>query len=62
MKGKKITLDEPEQEPADAKVLDLMSRLQASLQQHDKGGARGRKGAKAKTKKTAAPRRRKVAG
>ena len=62
MKGKKITLDEPEQEPADAKVLDLMSRLQASLQQHDKGGARGRKSAKAKSKKGTAPRRRKVAG
>ena len=63
MKGKKITLEEPEHEPADAKVLDLMSRLQASLDQHERGGTRAaRKGAKAKGKKGAPARRRKVAG
>lgn len=37
MKGKKITLAEPDREPADAQVIDLMSRLQESLKQ---GGSR----------------------
>jgi DNA end-binding protein Ku len=36
MKGKKIALPEADAEPGDAKVLDLMARLQASLAQ--KGG------------------------
>jgi DNA end-binding protein Ku len=33
MKGKKAELEEPEGEPADPKVIDLMSRLRASLEQ-----------------------------
>ena len=33
MKGKKATLEEPEREPADAGVVDLMSRLRESLEQ-----------------------------
>lgn len=43
MKGKKITVPEESEEPGDAKVLDLMARLQASLAQ--KGGKRARAGA-----------------
>jgi len=46
MRGKKIKLEEPEGEPVDSGVLDLMSRLKASL---EKGGgkktARGKRGA-----------------
>ena len=50
MKGKKITLEEPDREPADAQVIDLMSRLQESLKQ---GG--NRKGSvRAKSKVAAA--------
>jgi len=58
MKGKKITMPEPETEPADAQVFDLMSRLQASLKE---GKGKGRavrttqKGAAA-TEKPAATR------
>ena len=37
MKGKKIVLEEPDKAPADAQVIDLMSRLQESLKQ---GGSR----------------------
>jgi DNA end-binding protein Ku len=33
MKGKKATLEEPDEEPADPKVVDLMSRLRESLEQ-----------------------------
>jgi len=33
MKGKKVKLEEPEHEPADASVIDLMSRLRESLEQ-----------------------------
>jgi DNA end-binding protein Ku len=33
MKGKKATLEEPDNEPADPKVIDLMSRLRESLEQ-----------------------------
>jgi DNA end-binding protein Ku len=33
MKGKKATLEEPDEGPADPKVIDLMSRLRASLEQ-----------------------------
>ncbi|MDQ6888015.1 MAG: Ku protein [Gemmatimonadota bacterium] len=33
MKGKKIVYDEPAEEPQDTKVVDLMARLQASLEQ-----------------------------
>ncbi|HZJ01597.1 MAG TPA: Ku protein [Gemmatimonadaceae bacterium] len=44
MKGKKPKLEEPEEEPADTGVLDLMSKLRASLEQ----GA-GKKSARRKT-------------
>ena len=43
MKGKKIAVAEETEEPGDAKVLDLMARLQASLAQQ--GGKRGAKSA-----------------
>jgi DNA end-binding protein Ku len=43
MRGKKIKLEEPEGEPVDSGVLDLMSRLKASL---DQGG--GKKTARTK--------------
>ena len=49
MKGKKITVEEPEREPADAQVLDLMSRLKESLKQEKGRGARGAVRAKRKT-------------
>jgi non-homologous end joining protein Ku len=62
MKGKKPKLEEPEHE-RDSGVLDLMSRLRASLEEGSgkKGAVRtkskeiaaGRKPAKAKKKKTA---------
>ncbi len=40
MKGKKAHLEEPEEEPADPKVVDLMSRLRESLEQgRGKGGS-----------------------
>jgi DNA end-binding protein Ku len=59
MKGKKITVPEPEKEPADSQVFDLMSRLQASLKEN-KGKGRAvraaRKGAAA-TEKPARPKR-----
>lgn len=44
MKGKKITLEEPDREPADAQVIDLMSRLQESLKQggNRKGSVRAK--------------------
>jgi DNA end-binding protein Ku len=48
MKGKKAKLEEPDDEPADPKVIDLMSRLRESLEQGraKKSGAktRGRRG------------------
>ena len=50
MKGKKITVPEPEEDTQDTKVVDLMARLQASLEQ---GGAR-RGGSVRARKKTAA--------
>jgi DNA end-binding protein Ku len=63
MKGKKPKLEEPEHEVADSGVLDLMSRLRASLEEGGgkKGAVRakrkevaaGRKPAKAKKKKSA---------
>ena len=53
MKGKKVKLEEPEGEAPDSDVLDLMSRLRASLD----GGA-GKKGAvRAKAKSVAASRK-----
>ncbi len=63
MKGKKPKLEGPEEEAPDSGVLDLMSRLRASLEEGNgkKGAVRtkrksvaaGRKPAKAKTTKTA---------
>jgi non-homologous end joining protein Ku len=51
MKGKKVRLEEPEPEPADAKIVDLMARLRESLEQGSKGRgtarAAGRGGRKA---------------
>ena len=42
MKGKKVRLEEPEPEPADTKIVDLMARLRESLEQGSKGrGAAG---------------------
>jgi DNA end-binding protein Ku len=42
MKGKKAKLEEPDEGPADPKVIDLMSRLRASLEQgRAKGGGGG---------------------
>ncbi len=53
MKGKKVTAAEPLPEDEDVKVLDLMSRLQASLE----AGRATKSGAKAKKKVAKAPRR-----
>ena len=63
MKGKKVKLEEPEGEAPDSDVLDLMSRLRASLEEGTgkKGAVRakqktvaaGRKPAKAKKRQTA---------
>jgi len=54
MKGKKAQLEEPDEEPADPKVIDLMSRLRASLEQgRAKGG--GGKGRAAKSAGTERP-------
>jgi DNA end-binding protein Ku len=63
LKGKKAKLEEPEGEAPDSDVLDLMSRLRASLEEGSskKGAVRaktkevasGRKSAKAKKRKTA---------
>ena len=63
MKGKKIKLEEPEGEARDSGVLDLMSRLRASLEEGNgkkqavraktKTVAAGRKPAKTKKKRTA---------
>lgn len=50
LKGKKIEAEEPAEDPADTKVLDLMSRLEASL-------ARGGKGARGAGTKRAAVKR-----
>jgi DNA end-binding protein Ku len=47
MRGKKIKIEEPEGEPVDSGVLDLMSRLRASL---DQGG--GKKAARTKRSTT----------
>jgi DNA end-binding protein Ku len=42
MKGKKVELEEPDEGPADPKVIDLMSRLRASLEQGRAKGASGK--------------------
>jgi DNA end-binding protein Ku len=63
MKGKKVKLEEPEREPQDAGVIDLMSRLRESLEQ----GKAKKQGAVRAARKTAAagekkpPRRKKTA-
>lgn len=62
LKGKKIKVAEPAEDEGDTQVIDLMSRLQASLERGSGGrGGRGARGARkksaAKTKKPA--RRRK---
>ena len=56
MKGKKVTPAEPETDDEDAKVLDLMSRLQASLDEAKEAGGKKRV---TKAKKTAGSRRQK---
>jgi DNA end-binding protein Ku len=53
MKGKQVEAVEPEQEDEDSRVLDLMSRLQASLEA-GRAAKDGTKGAKSKTRKRAA--------
>jgi DNA end-binding protein Ku len=55
MKGKKIKLEEPEREPQDAGVIDLMSRLRESLEQ----GKPKKEGAVRARRKTAAAREKK---
>jgi len=57
MRGKKIKLEEPEGEPVDSGVLDLMSRLKASLEQ---GG--GKKTARSKRSATTTKTRTTKAG
>ena len=63
MKGKKIKLEEPEGEARDSDVLDLMSRLRASLEEGN--GKRGAVRAKQKTvaaaRKTAKAKKRQTA-
>ncbi len=64
MKGKKIKIEEPEEEPQDSQVLDLMSRLQASLEQgkRSSGAAkRKRAGAASKAAKPARAKKKKTA-
>jgi DNA end-binding protein Ku len=55
MKGKKPKLEEPEGEPADSGVLDLMSRLRASLEEGS-----GKKGAARTKRKSVAAHRKPV--
>jgi DNA end-binding protein Ku len=55
MKGKKVKLEEPEREPQDAGVIDLMSRLRESLEQ----GKAKKQGAVRARRKTAAAREKK---
>jgi DNA end-binding protein Ku len=64
MKGKKVRLAADDEEPRDARVLDLMSRLQESLGQTKGGRATAKRGGarkvrgKAPSRKRAAARRR----
>jgi non-homologous end joining protein Ku len=62
MKGKKAKLEEPE-ETRDSGVLDLMSRLRASLEEGNgkKGAVHARKKAVAATRKPAKTKKRKTA-
>ncbi len=42
MKGKKVKFEEPDEGPSDPQVIDLMSRLRASLEQGRAKGSGGR--------------------
>ncbi len=55
MKGKKAKLEEPEEGPADPKVIDLMSRLRASLEQGRGKGDGGRARAAARSEGSERP-------
>ncbi|HVF40985.1 MAG TPA: Ku protein [Gemmatimonadaceae bacterium] len=59
MKGKKIKLEEPEEETPDTGVLDLMSKLRASLEQGN--GKKAGKGKRAPAKTRARSSKRKTA-
>jgi len=63
MKGKKAKLEEPEGEERDSGVLDLMSRLRASLEEGSakKGAARAKRKAVGAGRKSAKPKKRKTA-
>ena len=63
MKGKKPKLDEPEGETPDSGVLDLMSRLRASLEEGSgkKGAVRAKRKAVAAGRKPAKPKKRQTA-
>jgi DNA end-binding protein Ku len=63
MKGKKPRLEEPEGEAPDSGVLDLMSRLRASLEEGSgkKGAVRAKKKAVAASRKPAKPKKRRTA-
>jgi DNA end-binding protein Ku len=63
MKGKKVKLEEPEGETRDSGVLDLMSRLRASLEEGSgkKGAVRAKRKAVAAGRKPAKPRKTKTA-
>jgi len=57
MKGKKITAVEEEAEDEDSKVLDLMARLQASLEESGaaKSGSGGKKRVSKSTRRSKKP-------
>jgi DNA end-binding protein Ku len=63
MKGKKPKLEEPEGETPDSGVLDLMSRLRASLEEDSgkKGAVRAKRKAVAAGRKSAKPKKRQTA-
>ena len=62
MRGKKIKLEEPEGEPVDSGVLDLMSRLKASLEQGSgKKAARSKRSATTTKPRTTRAGKRKTA-
>ncbi len=58
MKGQKIKVEEPAEEAPDTGVLDLMSRLRASLEQGNaKKTARAKRATPAKTRSRASKRK-----
>jgi DNA end-binding protein Ku len=63
MKGKKPRLEGPEEETRDSDVLDLMSRLRASLEEGagKKGAVRAKTKAVAASRKPAKPKKRQTA-